>query len=369
MGRDSILWNNYGKWLILLVAIILLLQSYQMFYSIRHQQFLKAQPLSAMMNATNQQQIKMLIQNLKIISDKMKDVHIMDTSGTYLIVPNLVKGKLDTKNLDGVSLTICTQTTINNLYNLIDLVNVWKGPVSVTVFAHGENVISAVYAVAFYSVCYENIAKQVSFHIVYPVDPVPQGWQKLMTLQHHDCGNDRFIRNSSHLNYADTKVPYPHNVLRNIAISFSESPYILMTDIDLIPSMDLQADFHKFVVRKGKTLEKSKLVFVTPVFESKLDKIFSNKSILLNDWVVDLVRPFYETVCFRCQSPTDYEEWRRLAQVGFLDVGYVLDYEDTWEPFYIAKKDGLPLYDDRFKQYGFNRISQVCFKRSVFERF
>ena len=33
---------------------------------------------------------------------------------------------------------------------------------------------------------------------------------------------------------------------------------------------------------------------------------------------------------------------------------------DPWEPFFIAEKSQLPLYDERFKQYGFNRIQQVC---------
>ena len=33
---------------------------------------------------------------------------------------------------------------------------------------------------------------------------------------------------------------------------------------------------------------------------------------------------------------------------------------DPWEPFFIVEKAVMPLYDERFKQYGFNRIQQVC---------
>jgi N-acetyllactosaminide beta-1,3-N-acetylglucosaminyltransferase len=33
-------------------------------------------------------------------------------------------------------------------------------------------------------------------------------------------------------------------------------------------------------------------------------------------------------------------------------------WKDPWEPFYIASNN-IPFYDERFKQYGFNRISQV----------
>lgn len=34
-------------------------------------------------------------------------------------------------------------------------------------------------------------------------------------------------------------------------------------------------------------------------------------------------------------------------------------WKDPWEPFYIVRNNA-PLYDERFKQYGYNRISQVC---------
>ena len=33
---------------------------------------------------------------------------------------------------------------------------------------------------------------------------------------------------------------------------------------------------------------------------------------------------------------------------------------DPWEPFYISLDPISPYYDERFQQYGFNRISQVC---------
>ena len=31
----------------------------------------------------------------------------------------------------------------------------------------------------------------------------------------------------------------------------------------------------------------------------------------------------------------------------------------SWEPFYIARRS-VPLFDERFKQYGFDRIEQIC---------
>lgn len=350
--------NAYRRFPTFLMAIISLQCS--TIYLLRNYHFTKLSPLSERVSFQKDRQGSVMMRKFKRFTDEMNIAPILDSNGTYISLPNLVKGKLDARNSDGTSLTICTQTTVNNLYYLADLVKVWNGPISVTVFAHGENVTSAVYAVGFYSMCYENIARQVSFHIVYPVDSVPHRWHNFMTFENYDCESDIFIKNTSGINYGDTEVPYPINVLRNIAISYSETPYILVTDIDIIPSIDLQANFHRFILRTGKVLGKEKVVFVTPVFElSKLDKIFFNKSVLLNDWTAEAVRPFYGSVCPPCQIATDYQKWRDLPQMGLLDVGYVLERENNWEPFYIAKKEGLPLYDGRFKQYGSNRMSQV----------
>ncbi|CAJ0962661.1 unnamed protein product [Ranitomeya imitator] len=44
---------------------------------------------------------------------------------------------------------------------------------------------------------------------------------------------------------------------------------------------------------------------------------------------------------------------------GRAAVAYVVEWKDPWEPFYIGSKD-VPAYDERFKQYGFHRISQAC---------
>ena len=41
-----------------------------------------------------------------------------------------------------------------------------------------------------------------------------------------------------------------------------------------------------------------------------------------------------------------------------LDIAYSVKWTPTWEPLYIAHRD-VPLYDERFIQYGFNRIEQV----------
>lgn len=70
------------------------------------------------------------------------------------------------------------------------------------------------------------------------------------------------------------------------------------------------------------------------------------------------VRPFYFEMCWKCQKHTDYETWQREPQAPRLAVLFEVLWRDPWEPFYISR-NSVPLYDERFRQYGFNRISQV----------
>lgn len=295
---------------------------------------------------------------LQSLVKKIQNAHKMDSSGQYIVVPNFAKARMKTADGNVTKLSICTQSTVKNLYNLVELLQVWDGPVSVTVFAHGKDVVFAAYAIAYYNSCLKNVTYQVSFHIVYPISHPPENIESLLKVDHR-CEKHKFVKRSNSLNYANTLVPYPHNVLRNVAIYYSETPYIMVTDIDLIPSADLHSGFQKFIHRKAKVIEQKKVVFVVPAFESKSDLVVYNKSSLLRDWASEQVRTFYETVCLRCQKPTDHERWRQLPNMGFLDIGYTLNWTDPWEPFYIAQKNDLPQYDSRFKQYGFNRISQV----------
>ena len=43
-----------------------------------------------------------------------------------------------------------------------------------------------------------------------------------------------------------------------------------------------------------------------------------------------------------------------------LSRSHQVAYHDPWEPFYISRTADTPQFDERFKQYGFNRISQIC---------
>lgn len=292
--------------------------------------------------------------------EKIESAHVMDSSGTYMIVPNIVTPVSGSGN---ETLSLCSQTTANHLHYLKDLTETWQGPVSVTVFTHGADTVFALYAITYMHRCFEKVQSSVRFHIAYPILHPPVHLNAILNLEMH-CDNFESLKSDENkLNY-DYEISYPHNVLRNIAIQYSSTPYIFIIDIDMTPSKDLSEQFGQFIRRHSASSLKGdngeKLVYVVPAFESQSDLKILDKKLLVKEWDSQNVRPFYKSVCWKCQKVTDYERWQSLPNLFFLDVGYILEWEDPWEPFYIAKKEDLPLYEGKFKQYGFNRISQVC---------
>ena len=101
---------------------------------------------------------------------------------------------------------------------------------------------------------------------------------------------------------------------------------------------------------------------VVPAFEiRRARRMPMNKNELLQLYQVGEVRPFYYGLCTPCQAPTNYSRWVNLPEETLLRPAYVVPWQDPWEPFYVAGGK-VPTFDERFRQYGFNRISQVLLR-------
>ncbi|KAM9718072.1 beta-1,4-glucuronyltransferase 1 [Menidia menidia] len=294
---------------------------------------------------------------------------IFDNSGQYRVYRNLIKSDVTAGRSPGSAgnlLALATHTTINNLHHLPSLLERWQNPLSVAIFAHGEDVgVATAMAYALSSLC-PQVQALVDFHLVclsgetaaFPerdrehfagMDDCPSVLSRLET--HRDAGR----------NYAmgGGNVSYPNNLLRNVARAGAEASWVLVLDVDMLPSADLHQQFLAMVARRPPAGDQ---VFVLPAFEIRhARKIPAAKPELVQLYQVGEVRPFYEELCPRCQAPTNYSRWvnSHVRGTGTLEDAYTLRWTDPWEPFYIGPSS-VPPYDENFKQYGFNRISQAC---------
>ncbi|KAL5008309.1 hypothetical protein ScPMuIL_013890 [Solemya velum] len=303
----------------------------------------------------------------KILLEKISHTHILDSSGSYTIIENLSVPNSDITDFheygEEINVAFATHTTSNNLHHLIQLSKIWDGPISVSVFTYDDDIVSTLHFVAFLKACHPSVHKVTTFHLIFPLRHPPRNARDILNMD-IDCKMRPESLITKHRdNYDFDGLEYPHNLLRNVAKKYSKTSFVLICDIDILPSPNLHGDFISFINRWQAVKSEGftePIVFVIPAFETKnISEILSTKSDLIRSWGFGSVRPFYWDVCWKCQKFTDYEGWKHLPEIPLLDIGYYIDWQDPWEPYYIADKN-VPDYDERFKQYGFNRISQVC---------
>lgn len=296
---------------------------------------------------------------IEILISKIENAHVLDESGTYHVITDIFaeEGKSDTVLENDI--TIVSQTSSNHLDEILNLTERWGGPISIAVFTHDTDFKSTIQHLVFLQLCLRRNGNQVHFHLIYPLISTPST-EELNSFLNLEINCNIVMHTSSQLNYEIKGTEYPHNLLRNTAVKFCKTKYVLVIDIDMLPNEHLRRDFREFVVHSDLHQYKFS-VFVVPSFEfvyKNYTEIPMDRQKLLQQWRLKNIRPFYYEVCWKCQKPTDYDKWKFLPETSSLDVSYFVEWKDPWEPFYIAEKN-FPLYDERFKQYGFNRISQV----------
>ncbi|XP_069116859.1 beta-1,4-glucuronyltransferase 1-like [Argopecten irradians] len=356
-----------GKIIVLLVIAIIALQILH-FYSLTYMNSKESDPGEKRQH--ERVPTKLSSSSRKIIQ-RLQHSHLMDSSGSYYLIRNLLSPESDISRSDQVndhsSVTLVTQCSANHLDDLVDLTERWDAAISISVFTYDSDFPFAIKAILYSYKCFNKIRSKVYLNMIYPIGRPPSISDiEQISLDEINCEVPfKNLRTTNKDNYDVSGIEYPHNILRNFAIKGGNTPYVFVVDIDMIPSSNLLQEFQAFIKRRKQSLDMRssndhKVAFVVPSYEVRESiKIPETKEILLTEIKSGNVRPFYAEACERCQKQTVYSEWEKLVDVKFLDVGYSVDWKDPWEPFFITDRE-LPLYDERFKQYGFNRISQVC---------
>uniref|UniRef100_H9G6H4 Beta-1,4-glucuronyltransferase 1 n=1 Tax=Anolis carolinensis TaxID=28377 RepID=H9G6H4_ANOCA len=269
---------------------------------------------------------------------------LLDTSGQYRVYRDVLRGDWDGQR--SPDMVLVTHTSLGNLHHAQRLAERWQGPFSVAVFAPGAAevrlAVTMIYAIA--ALCS-------------PLRQLAATFFSGDVARLETCGDvfAKLSRIGSRWHNYGANASYPNNLLRNVAKKAVGDHWALVVDMDMVPSEGLREAF--LALRNDETMPG---VFVVPAFEIRhTRRIPGTKAELLRLYQVGETRPFYEELCPRCQAPTNYSQWVNLPAGGPLRVAYDVEWRDPWEPFYVGPPSAPP-YDERFKQYGFNRISQAC---------
>lgn len=137
--------------------------------------------------------------------------------------------------------------------------NNFQGPVSVAVYAEEQDLSVALWSIAGLRSCHSAVRQNVSFHLVSPLSSATGGGARSPPLppppgDTDPCGDRRKHADGTG-NYAGGVGRYPNNLLRNVARRGALTEFVLVADVDMVPSENLRK------VRPRQTVKESDMVY------------------------------------------------------------------------------------------------------------
>ena len=144
---------------------------------------------------------------------------------------------------------------------------------------------------------------------------------------------------------------YPPNHARELAHRFVSTPYMLILDVDFVPSFGLY-DSLKEKLKAGTFGNMEKAAVVIPAFETNQTNftVPQNKSIMLDLFLNHKVHQFHHTYFYAGHGPTDYNKWKNATRP------YFALWDNGYEPYYVVKTSVVS-FDHRFIARFHNKCS------------
>ncbi|KAG2178767.1 hypothetical protein INT43_001613 [Umbelopsis isabellina] len=242
-----------------------------------------------------------------------------DAMGPCKVIPYYFRA---TEEAEAEDITLATLVTHNRLDVLSRLATRYQGPISAAIHINDDEqrdiVLNDLHAM------YEgnpHVQRHVDVHLIV----------------------DRFDRQ--------------FNMWRNVAKFFARTEYLMMLDVDF----HLCTDFRKSIRSNSLIMEKLRTgtaALVVPAFEFIEQKDGLDWKTFPTDkkQLMDLVRAekidMFHRSWQRGHGSTDYNKWYES------DGEYVVtEYNYSYEPYIIYKKEGSPWCDERFIGYGANKAA------------
>ncbi|KAM4667281.1 xylosyl- and glucuronyltransferase LARGE2 [Amazona ochrocephala] len=145
---------------------------------------------------------------------------------------------------------------------------------------------------------------------------------------------------------------YPINLLRNVALANTQTPYVFLTDIDFLPMYGLYEYLRNSI--QQLELPQRKAALIVPAFETLHYRLTfpKSKAELLSMLDMGSLYTFRYHVWPKGHAPTDYAKWRTAT------VPYRVEWQPDFEPYVVVRRD-CPRYDQRFVGFGWNKVSHI----------
>lgn len=111
------------------------------------------------------------------------------------------------------------------------------------------------------------------------------------------------------------KLKYPVNVGRNIARDAATTHFILASDIELYPSLNLVDKFLNMIAKEAGDELPSKRIFPIALYEvSETSKVPANKTELVRMLKMKTAIRFHQKICSTCHAIPDNDKWEATPE-------------------------------------------------------
>lgn len=259
------------------------------------------------------------------------------------VVPFLYRSSGDH---DARDITITTLVTRNRFRVFKELVERYRGPISVTVHVSRKELAETRVQGQ------DRISFLDALHELYASTP-------LMS-QYVDV----------HLVLTSSPVDRQFNAWRNIARLFARTDFVIMLDVDFVPCTDFRGRLRSIQGPVKELLESGAAALVVPAFEYVDSVAGSNVSAFphTKDALIELYNASRISMFHSSWAPghnsTDYNRFLFNSQPGSVYKIGQQDYQHAYEPYIIFRREGnrnfpptLTWCDERFVGYGGNKAA------------
>lgn len=192
----------------------------------------------------------------------------LGSASPYKVLYNVIKGRSDFNH--SVPVTYATHVTADFINYVAEIARSWEGPISVAAFVPDADAEIVGKQLLHLCYCLQDMSK-VSVHFVFPANETP--YYLSMSAGAPDPVDCVIADITKQESYRILKnLIYPVNVCRNVAKLAATTHFILVSDVQLIPSDKLASKFIKMVdmyTKSGKHLRKM-FLYITAKFTSNV---------------------------------------------------------------------------------------------------
>jgi glycosyltransferase-like protein LARGE len=283
-------------------------------------------------------------------------------------------------------LTLVTQLSVDRLGALAEQVLAWEGPVSAAIYIpYTHDDARAIPVLHDIAACYEKLvgaegvrdcrgpggACELRISLLWSRE---QGGLVELKEANEEAETMEARAKRAQSQYDSL---YPVNALRNLALKAASTDLVLLLDVDFVPS----AGAHDAIAKDEQLRQEAtrcNTAFVLPAFEqhptngaaggAAYSAVPRSKEALVA--LGEEASAFHIGHFAKGHASTDYTKWFSTGSKKGVSNAYRVEYSESYEPYVVMARKSVPMYDERFRGYGMNKISHLyavasqgtCFK-------